>query len=232
MHDGDLRSRHLAHEFVHEFTHLDGKVLRTLRALLFQPGRLTREYWDGRRGPWVRPLRLYLVISALQLLLAANSSGPLGLRVWAVNGSKPGQNFVVGTRPVGQLSGSPINEELNHRIQSVYLWVRYLSLGVFAAAGLLAYRKLQPYYGAHLIFGLHYYSFEYLVNGLTARIAPDAGPPIAIPLGFVYLLLALRKLYGQKFGRTFAKSLLLFLAVALAEMLIVVASVWTVIQWR
>ena len=43
-------------------------------------------------------------------------------------------------------------------------------------------------------------------------------------------LLALRKLHGQKFVKTFAKSLLLFLAVALAEMILVGASVWTAIQ--
>src|SRR5882724_3693811 len=93
-HHGDLALRHLAHDFLHEFTHVDGKILRTLLALLFAPGKLTAEYWKGRRGMWVMPLRLYLVITALQMLLAANASGPLGLRVWT-----HGEHIFVGANP-------------------------------------------------------------------------------------------------------------------------------------
>jgi len=42
---------------------LDSRLARTLKPLLFQPGRLTNEYIAGRRFRYVAPLRLYLFIS-------------------------------------------------------------------------------------------------------------------------------------------------------------------------
>ncbi|HLJ47985.1 MAG TPA: DUF3667 domain-containing protein [Bryobacteraceae bacterium] len=224
VHEGDLSLRHLTHEFLHEFTHLDGKIWRTLFALLFQPGRLTKEYWSGRRGRWIRPLRLYLVISALTLLFAANAAGPLGLRVWVTGDG----NYTVGSRPTNGPQVTPIDAEVSHRVQSVYLWIRYLSLGVFAGASLLAYRKKQRFYGAHIILGMHFYSFEYIVSGALARAWPNAavGPVITVVIGFVYLWICLRRLYGEGWLRTFFKSLLLFFAVAFAEMVTVGGSVF------
>jgi hypothetical protein len=42
---------------------LDGRLWRTLAALLFRPGFLTREYLVGRRRRYIRPARLFLVLS-------------------------------------------------------------------------------------------------------------------------------------------------------------------------
>ncbi|HQR11861.1 MAG TPA: DUF3667 domain-containing protein [Casimicrobiaceae bacterium] len=42
---------------------LDGRMWRTLAALLFRPGFLTREYYRGRRRRYIRPARLFLVLS-------------------------------------------------------------------------------------------------------------------------------------------------------------------------
>jgi len=42
---------------------LDGRLWKTLGALLFRPGFLTREYLAGRRRRYIRPARLFLVAS-------------------------------------------------------------------------------------------------------------------------------------------------------------------------
>lgn len=47
----------------------EGALWRTLRLLLFKPGELTRLYLAGRRKHYVLPLRLYLSISLVALLL-------------------------------------------------------------------------------------------------------------------------------------------------------------------
>ena len=44
---------------------LDGRLWKTLGALLFRPGFLTREYFAGRRKRYIRPARLFLVASLL-----------------------------------------------------------------------------------------------------------------------------------------------------------------------
>ena len=56
---------------------LDGRMWRTLVGLLFRPGFLTREYFAGRRRRYIRPARLFLVLSiALFALLRFTSTPP------------------------------------------------------------------------------------------------------------------------------------------------------------
>jgi len=44
---------------------LDGRIARTLPALLFRPGRITRAYLEGKRARYVPPFRLFLLASLL-----------------------------------------------------------------------------------------------------------------------------------------------------------------------
>ena len=57
------------HEFAGHYVALEGELWRTLKLLLARPGRLTREYLDGRRRRYVLPLRLYLTCSFLFFLV-------------------------------------------------------------------------------------------------------------------------------------------------------------------
>lgn len=49
--------------FFNDFTHFDGKFFSTIRVLLLQPGKLTREYIAGKRAGYLHPIRMYLFIS-------------------------------------------------------------------------------------------------------------------------------------------------------------------------
>ena len=53
------------HEFVGHYVALEGPLWRSLALLVGRPGRLTREYLEGRRRRYVLPLRLYLSASFL-----------------------------------------------------------------------------------------------------------------------------------------------------------------------
>lgn len=53
------------HEFIGHYIALEGALWKTLAMLVLQPGRLTREYFQGRRRRYVLPLRLYLTASFL-----------------------------------------------------------------------------------------------------------------------------------------------------------------------
>jgi len=64
------------HEFSHEMLHFDGKIFRSVGALLFKPGLLTKDYFAGRSARWVSPIRLYLVFSvAYFALMSLDESG-------------------------------------------------------------------------------------------------------------------------------------------------------------
>ena len=48
------------HDLLHGVFHFEGRVWRTLPLLAIRPGRLTREYIDGRRASYVSPIALFL----------------------------------------------------------------------------------------------------------------------------------------------------------------------------
>ena len=63
---------HFAGEAFESITHADSRLWRTLGYLLARPGRLTREFFEGRRARYLPPFRLYLVISLLFFLIAGS----------------------------------------------------------------------------------------------------------------------------------------------------------------
>lgn len=50
----------ILHDLVHGVLHLDGKLWNTLPLLVFKPGRLTREYIEGKRARHVSPMAMFL----------------------------------------------------------------------------------------------------------------------------------------------------------------------------
>jgi len=55
--------------FFEDLTHYDSKFWKTIKFLLFHPGRLTREFLAGRRMRYVPPVRLYIFLNFITFLL-------------------------------------------------------------------------------------------------------------------------------------------------------------------
>jgi len=99
--------RELAVDAFWELSGWDGRFATTVRALLRHPGKLTREFLEGRRARYISPLRLYLM-SRLVFFIAAAAAPDvrlddgkamfLGLRVTPTvqTGSTPSRAQRVG----------------------------------------------------------------------------------------------------------------------------------------
>lgn len=61
----------LLRDLMEDILDLDSRFMRTLKPLLFKPGRLTRDYMEGRRFRYAPPMRLYIFSSIVLFLLAA-----------------------------------------------------------------------------------------------------------------------------------------------------------------
>ena len=66
----------LIKHFFADLTHFDGKLWKTLNLLLFQPGKLTQLYMDGKRAAYIHPIRMYLFISAVFFLFMFTGDVP------------------------------------------------------------------------------------------------------------------------------------------------------------
>ena len=65
------------HDFLHGVVHFEGKTWRTLPLLAWQPGKLTREYIDGRRASYVSPVALFLFVTFLMFAVFKTLGGPI-----------------------------------------------------------------------------------------------------------------------------------------------------------
>ncbi len=192
---------HFAHDLLHEFLHVDGKIFRTLKALLLKPGLLTEEYWRGRITFWFRPIRIFLIVVALNLLIVHEGVGPMNFRIGMYQNASGDTTVRVDPDPDSRkipkgLTPVPVEqrEEFSRAFRSAYSAARYVSVLLFAGFSWLIFRRRQKYLVNHLIAGLHYYSFWYLLAALGGRF-----PFLQVPVGCavaVYLFLMIRRLYG------------------------------------
>jgi hypothetical protein len=65
----------LIRELMADFLDLDSRFMRTMKPLMLHPGKLTRDYLDGRRFRYTPPLRLYIFASMAFFILAAMLAG-------------------------------------------------------------------------------------------------------------------------------------------------------------
>jgi len=68
-HDHKESFGELAYEFVSDFLHFDSRFFKTVLPLIFQPGKLTKNYNDGKQRSQFHPIRLYLFSSFIYFFL-------------------------------------------------------------------------------------------------------------------------------------------------------------------
>ncbi len=66
---------HLVEELLHGVLHFETKAWRTIPLLLFRPGKLTRDYIDGKRTRYVSPLALLLFLIFMMFFVFSLTSG-------------------------------------------------------------------------------------------------------------------------------------------------------------
>jgi hypothetical protein len=69
---------HLGVEAFESFFHFDGRLFQTVPKLALQPGRLTRDYLDGKRAYQIPPLRMFLIVILVLFFAAGVNMGATG----------------------------------------------------------------------------------------------------------------------------------------------------------
>jgi Protein of unknown function (DUF3667) len=207
----------LASDFLDDVLDLDKGLLRTIGPLLFRPGWLTREYLAGRRIRYVKPLRLYLL--AALLFFGVLALWPeAGVRLVLKQSGRETRVVKPTTLPAqegqswqekGLRKALADPERFGESFATNLPRAFFLLLPAFALLLKLLYLRRNIHYLDHLIFALHFHAFAFVA--LTARIPARAGklpPAVSVPLSaalliwtLVYLLLALRKVYGDSWAK-------------------------------
>jgi len=207
---------HFLHDAWHEIAHLDSKIFRTLKLLVFRPGEMTRMYLDGHRQPFVNPIRLYLALTALFFFFG----GQTDFNVEGFQRSGDAGGLTEFVKAVAKKKGVPYEVELKEFNQGFHK-----KFSIFIALGVLmygltvhwAYRKREFWYSRSLIFAVHFFSLFFLwllVWRLALHYLGNAGIRIPMPLFFVLSLLllaiSLRHVWPEKPSRFVPKVLFLW----------------------
>jgi Protein of unknown function (DUF3667) len=174
--------RHFFHEFAEAMTHADSRVWGTLLPLVRRPGLLTREYFAGRRARYLEPLRVYLFMSVLFLVLSAAFSGGGPGKHVNVQVDKPKSaaecaNLHTDLRWGGKAllprlkaaclnivadNGQQFGESMVHNIGRAM----FVFLPLMAALMKLLYWRPRHYYLEHLVLLLHNHACVFLLLSL------------------------------------------------------------------
>ena len=127
------------------------------------------------------------------------------------------------TIAMAQRKGVDANVLADKIQQKAEKYAAVLRFGSVLISGLflsVVYFRMKRYYVEHLIFSLHYYSFDFLCKSIFALIyliaaAVGAKLPTLLlnffyPVAFLYFMLALRRVYRQGWPVTAVKAVLLF----------------------
>ena len=208
----------LSHEAFHELSHVDNKILRTLKLLLFEPGMLTREFFEGKRARSVSPIRLYLLASVLFFGVIALQ--PSNLHVNITKGDAQME------RAARQINAHP--EILGDALAHAFPKVMFVLMPLFALVVFALYYRSEPLYVPHLYFAVHYHAFAFTALALFEAMSFIPWrykfiPRIAVLVWVIgYLPVALRRVYGGSRGMTALKTsalvvvYLMFVIIAMA----------------
>jgi hypothetical protein len=216
--------RALLGDAVEEALGADSRILRTLRALVLQPGLISREYRQGRRARYTSPWKVYLAAAAVRIVASRRavlshldaSASPLALRPSDLASLRtlfsglgaPAERLTAALDRMASSDSAtaiPAQHAFYDRMQSFYTTAFALMLPAFALALMALYRR-DRFVIDHLVFLLYWQAAVFLCETLASWI-PQVGVAafVGFALSAVYSLLALRTMYGESVPRTLVK---------------------------
>jgi hypothetical protein len=207
----DYALSHFAGHAVHELVHVDSKVFTTLRLLVTSPGLLTAEYFGGRRSRYIAPLRLLLTLFAIYVLLYMSSTWTAPISSQRMEKLDKGGQVI---RPLFEkiaakkhLTREQVEEQLDEQWKHAISAMQLATAIVLAAGMRLLWRR--RYFVEHLVFSMHFLSFEFLLAIVVWPIYWKYGIDrvseyrtvqllgVYVP-AVVWLYLGIRRYYGDR----------------------------------
>lgn len=233
----DFSLRHFFSHLFEAFFHADSRIIRSFRVLFTEPGLLSAEYVRGRRKPYLHPLQMFFVANLAYFLLQPITrwSGlrtNLYVQMHMMSYSAFASGLVERRIAAKGVSLADFTRAFDHVVDVQARSLVLLMVPLFAVVlWVLEWRK-HRFFGEHVVFALHFYSFWIIavflvVFGLsTPVIAFLAGRGIRYPEAnismllswiaragmAVYLFLALRTFYKDKAPAAAIKAVLLVAA--------------------
>jgi len=196
----DFHNLTIRHFLIHSFKEifeLDGKIWRTLRALLSRPAFLAIEYSAGRRRPYINPFRL-LITAAIVYALCTHGGNQVALSVGPVVVSlapttvRESTSIVETVKSVdrfhllsgllatregrGQPESELVRQMFHQRLEKFAEPLSFANVFMLALALAALFSRRRNHFVEHGVFSMHFMSFVLFTGSLIALL----------PLSFFY----------------------------------------------
>ena len=234
----DVKERTIVYFFgqiINALTFSDTKLLKTLGLLLSKPGFLAKEYIEGRRNLYTKPLSLFFIINLVYFIAQPVDTFQSGFytQTHYQSYSPMAKEMAQNKMEKEGITLTELSAKYNKVVSDYSKTLIILLVFLFSIPLLLLFPGKSQYYFNHLIFSLNFISFIFfglilllsLLFYLTKLLVTGFGyGEIGVDINggwvstfllisiFVYLIMALKRFYGQKYLLTIPKAALMTLS--------------------
>lgn len=221
----DYSLRRFLGEAFNILTSVESNLFRSFATLITGPGRLTAEYFKGRRKSYLKPLQLFVFCNVIfffvQSYAGFNSlTTPLYVHLNMLPYSRQARAMVERELQERKITYDEYRPHFDAAIGGQAKTLVIMLVPIFALPLLAFYWRARRYYVEHLVFSTHFFAFFLLFLpvlhlALLALVRGSFAAGLKIPALFrndtfltllmlficgIYLWLAQRRVYGE--GKT------------------------------
>lgn len=218
--------KHLAHEFFHAFTHADKGVIFLGKELFIRPGKVAREFNEGKRKKYFNPITYLLLVMALQIYLSKKTD----INTYYVNQITADQKLSKPEQKQDYQNFMDVMATVQENVQEHGKLMNFLFIPILAVFTWMMFRKSEFNYAETLVLSVMYMGHILLLYILVCIIPFVLYPEsvgltttLYMVLTLGYHALAARQFYQQGWVKTILKSLLIQLLYYVTIMLTVFA---------
>jgi hypothetical protein len=207
--------REISKDFFDDIFDYDARLFNSIKYLLFKPGFLTLQYWEGKRVKYLQPFKVYLMTSLLYYLVNSlfkiKQKSIIGLSQFSL--FKTHKNTFMD-----------VETFLSSYSQEIEL---LLFTPITGLVLMLLYKKTNHAFLHHMIASVHLSSFIFLTLSiiliLTSLLSGISNYIFILNLIIpFYAIMMLSYVYKESIASSFFKCLLIFFTVILRNLLLYV----------
>ena len=230
----DLSFKKIVMQGVDVFTHFDSKILTSLRLLITKPGFLAKEYCEGAKIKYAKPLQLFFLVNVIYFLMLAlgffnTFNTPLKIHMNNTAHSGLASSMVEHRLADKNITLEEFEKKFDAKVNVLSRTLIILIVPIFAFALYLLFINKRKLYAENFIFSLNFLSwlllYKILFESLLVLIIVSLGKAFNVyfqtilsdgvmsiifftAMG-IYSFIAVQRFYGESRLASFVKALII-----------------------
>ena len=198
--ESDFHLKTLLFQAVDGIFNVDSKAFRSFKYLLFKPGKLSTNYVNGIRKPFMKPIQVFLITNVLFFLLLTQADILRIPATYYFNTDRI-EKLEKKSKTTG-IETTKIKQEYDKKSTNISKTAIILTVPFLAFVLYILNFKTKSSFGVHMIFAMHFVSF-FFVSCISAFLVSKFGNRavqlFVVLLNLIYLIFAVKQFYRNTY---------------------------------